>query len=141
MLIFILRNTELCVCWEAGRSLNVVCGQYSLARKPSLHAGLSLPVQVAGCGAFPGGLDKSVLYGRSCLFCCLTMLAIVSLVKAKYSQEDRDASFDITQVHFHVYVPCQMASCPWRRGYLWSEGDWSPVLMFYQNAYKFFYEV
>lgn len=39
-------------------------------------------------------LEESVFYGYSCLFCCLTTVAIVSLVKAKHCKDMEKASFD-----------------------------------------------
>ena len=51
---------------------------------------------------------EPVFYGRSCLFCCLTTLAIVGLGKAGPYKEMEKASFD--RVRSHMYLPCQMKS-------------------------------
>lgn len=73
-------------------------------------------------------LEESVFYGYLCLFCCLAMVAIVSLVKAKHTEK---ASFDIDRrLHFHMYMPCPTTALSLEEGAApGPEGDESPHLM------------
>lgn len=80
-------------------------------------------------------LEESVFYGHSCLFCCLTMLANVSLVKAKHCREMEKASFD-TEATALPYVSFLSDGIPVRGGgpTHGPKGDESPTLMLYLVA-------
>lgn len=70
-----------------------------------------VPASKSGAGrcllSLHQSLEASVFCGYLCLFCCLAMVAIVSLVKAKHRKDTEKASFDIDRrLHFHVCLPC-----------------------------------
>lgn len=74
-------------------------------------------------------LEESVFYGYLCLFCCLTLLAIVSLVKAKHCKDTEKASFDPEATTLpHVYAWSAGPPVYGRGATPGPEGDESPDL-------------
>ena len=83
----------LCGWREADRDMLIIHGV--------LHANFVYtlgPASESGAGrwllSLHQSLEESLFYGYLCLFCCLTMVAIVTLVKAKHGKDTEKVSFD-----------------------------------------------